>query len=286
MNNYTPTWMKILKHAVIWLTIVFCMFPILWALSASFNPANTLVGQPLIPEEISFSNYETLFTSQQHPFATWLFNSVKIALIASFGSVALTTLAAYPFSRFNFWGRRNGLFMILLVQVFPQMLAMVALYLLFLNVQTIFPAIGINTHPAVIITYMGGAIGVNTWLMKGYMDTIPRSIEDAAFIDGASGFQIFYRIILPLSKPILGVLFVIQFIASYSEYVLARVLLNSTDRLTLAVGLHLFVAEDYGGRWGVFSAAAMLGAIPIIILFMLVQDHIVTGFLSGGGVKG
>ncbi len=286
MNKYTPTWMRVLKHVIIWIVIAFCLFPILWALSASFNPANTLVGQPLIPEEISLTNYETLFTSQQHPFTTWLFNSIKIALIASVSSVALTTLAAYPFSRFNFWGRRNGLFMILLVQVFPQMLAMVAIYLLFLNIQNVFPAIGINTHPAVIITYMGGAIGVNTWLMKGYMDTIPRSIEDAAYIDGASGFQIFYQIILPLSKPILGVIFVIQFIASYSEYVLARVLLNSTERLTLAVGLHLFVAEDYGGRWGVFSAAAILGAVPIIILFLLVQDHIVTGFLSGGGVKG
>ncbi len=122
-------------------------------------------------------------------------------------AVTLTTLAAYPFSRFRFKFRRKGLFAILLVQVFPQMLAMVAIYLLFLNIQRYFPAIGLNTHPAIILIYLGGAIGVNTWLMKGYMDTIPRSLEEAAYIDGAGKFQAFRLIIAPLIRPMLVVIF-------------------------------------------------------------------------------
>lgn len=286
MNNYTPTWMRILKHVIIWMIIIFALFPIVWSLSASFNPSNTLVGQPLIPEDVTLEHYRELFTSDIHPFTSWMINSVVISLLTAFFSVSLTTLAAYPFSRFKFRFRRNGLFTFLLVQLFPQMLMMVAIFIIFLHVGRSFPGIGINTRPAVVITYLGGAIGVNTWLVKGYMDTIPRSVEDAAYIDGASHFQIFYRIIVPLCRPILAVLFVIQFIHSYSEYVLARVLLNTTERFTLAVGLHMFVQDQYGARWGVFSAAAILGAVPIIVLFMLVQDQIVTGFLGGGGVKG
>ncbi len=286
MNNYTPTWMRILKHVIIWFILIFALFPIVWSLSASFNPANTIVGQPLIPDEVTLSHYVELFTSDIHPFTKWMLNSVGISLVTAFFSVALTTLAAYPFSRMKFRFRRNGLFTFLLVQLFPQMLMMVAIFIIFLHVGRSFPSIGINTRPAVVITYLGGAIGINTWLVKGYMDTIPRSIEDAAYIDGASHFQIFYKIIVPLCRPILTVVFMIQFIHSYSEYVLARVLLNSTERFTLAVGLHMFVQDQYGARWGVFSAAAILGAIPVIILFMLVQDHIVTGFLGGGGIKG
>lgn len=276
---------NLIRHLVIWLVLVFALFPVVWIISGSLNPANTLVGQKLIPEQPSWVNYRALTNSPQHPFPLWMWNSIKIALITSILAVAMTSLAAYAFSRFRFRGRRNGLFVFLLIQVFPQLLAMVAIYLLFLEVQKIFPAFGLNTHRALIITYLGGAIGVNTWLMKGYLDTIPRSLEEAAYIDGASPFQAFYRIILPLARPILAVLFFLQFIGIYSEFVLARVLLSSKENLTLAVGLQTFISEQYGKRWGVFSAAALLGAIPIVLLFFLVQKHIVSG-LNRGGVKG
>ncbi|MEJ6952618.1 maltose ABC transporter permease MalG [Natronospora cellulosivora (SeqCode)] len=276
---------SILKHIIILLAIAFTFFPIIWVISASFNPSNTLVGQSLIPREISFSHYREMFTSTQHPFMRWLWNSLKISLITSVLAVSLTTLAAYPFSRFRFKYRQKGLFIILLVQVFPQMLAMVAIYLLFLNLQRYFPSMGLNTHLALIITYLGGAVGINTWLMKGYMDTIPRSLEEAAYIDGASKFQAFTVIILPLIRPMLVVIFILQFIASYSEYMMARILLGSSSQYTLAVGLHLFITDQYGARWGVFSASAIVGAIPIILIFLLLQDQIVSG-LTGGAVKG
>ncbi|MBS3810494.1 MAG: sugar ABC transporter permease [Halanaerobiales bacterium] len=276
---------RIFKHIIIWIVIAFALFPLVWTLSAALNPANTLINQNLIPENASLKNFKYLFNNTQHPFPIWLWNSVKISFITSFIAVSMTALAAYPFSRFEFRGRRNGLFVILLIQIFPQMLAMVAIYLLFLNIQKVLPAFGLNTHPAIITIYLGGAIGVNTWLMKGYLDTIPNSLEEAAYIDGASKFQAFYRIILPLARPILAVLFVLQFIATYSEYILASIILNSNQKYTLAVGLHLFISDMYSNRWGVFSAAALLGALPIVILFMSVQKYIVHG-LIGGAVKG
>jgi ABC-type maltose transport system permease subunit len=276
---------KIIKHLIIWVVIAFALFPILWTLSASFNPTNSLVGQGLIPDNISLENYKYLFNNESHPIMIWMWNSIKISLITAFFSVAMTALAAYPFSRFNFWGRRKGLFVILLVQIFPQMLAMVSIYLLFLKIQNYIPAIGLNTQTAVILTYLGGSIGVNTWLMKGYLDTIPRSLEEAAYIDGATKFQAFIRIILPLARPILAVLFVLQFIRTYSEYILASILLNTTEKFTLAVGLHFFISDMYAKRWGIFAAAALLGAIPIVALFMMVQKYIIHG-LTGGAVKG
>ncbi|HMA60477.1 MAG TPA: sugar ABC transporter permease [Halanaerobiales bacterium] len=276
---------KLLKHLIIWIVIAFALFPLVWTLSAALNPANTLINQELIPQNANFENFKYLFNNEQHPFPIWLWNSVKISFITATIAVSMTALAAYPFSRFKFRGRRKGLFVILLIQIFPQMLAMVAIYLLFLNIQEVLPAFGLNTHPAIITIYLGGAIGVNTWLMKGYLDTIPTSLEEAAYIDGASKFQAFYKIILPLARPILAVLFVLQFIATYSEYILASIILNSNEKYTLAVGLHLFISDMYANRWGVFSAAALLGAIPIVVLFMLVQKYIVHG-LIGGAVKG
>ncbi len=280
-----PTFLSnLVRHLIIWIVIIFVMFPLVYIISSSFNPTNSLVGQNIIPAKISWQNYDKLINSTQHPFMIWMWNSIKIASVTSVLVVMMTSLAAYAFSRFRFTGRRNGLFIILLVQVFPQMLAMVAIYLFFLEIQQVVPAIGLNTHTAVIITYLGGAVGVNTWLMKGYLDTIPRSLEEAAYIDGASRFQAFYKIILPLARPILAVLFVLQFIGTYSEYVLARILLTSTENFTLAVGMFNFISEKYSTRWGVFSAGALMGAIPIIILFFLSQQHMKSG-LSRGAVK-
>ncbi|MFW6389794.1 MAG: sugar ABC transporter permease [Halanaerobiales bacterium] len=275
---------NLIRHIIIWLVLIFALFPIVWIMSASLNPINTLVGQNLIPDNFSLENYRKLLNSPQHPFLIWMWNSIKIALITSVLVVGMTALAAYAFSRFRFTGRRKGLFIILLIQDFPQMLAMVAIYLLFLEIQKVIPAVGLNTHTAVIITYLGGAVGVNTWLMKGYLDTIPRSLEEAAYIDGASRFQAFYKIILPLSRPILAVLFVLQFIGSYSEYILARILLTSSEKFTLPVGMFMFIVDQYGQRWGIFAAGALMGAIPIVIFFFLSQQHMVSG-LSRGAVK-
>ena len=254
-------------------------------LSASFNPANTLVGQKLIPTSPSLDNYRELFTSKQHPVALWIRNSVVISIITSALVVSMTALAAYAFSRFRFKGRRTGLFFSLLVQVFPQMLAAVAIYLLVLNIGKLVPALGINTHAGLIMVYLGGAMGVNAWLMKGYFDTIPNSLEESAMMDGATPFQAFWMIILPLARPILAVIFLLQFIGTYSEFILASILITSSEKYTLAVGLQMFIQDQYASRWGVFSAASVLGALPIVVLFLLLQKYLVSG-LTAGAVKG
>lgn len=273
------------RHAVLLVFLVFALFPILWVISASFNPANTLVGQSLIPRNASLVNYIEVFTSEQYPIALWIKNSIVIGLITAALVVVMTSLAAYAFSRFRFKGRREGLFVSLLVQVFPQMLAAVSIYLLVLSIGKLIPSLGINTHAGLILVYLGGAMGVNAWLMKGYFDTIPTSLEESAMIDGASPFQAYYMIILPLARPILAVIFLLQFIGTYSEFILASVLISSTDKYTLAVGLQLFIQDQYASRWGVFAAASVLGALPIVILFMFLQKYLVSG-LTSGAVKG
>ena len=273
------------RHGVLLVFVAFALFPILWVISASFNPANTLVGQGLIPPNPSLDNYREVFTSEQYPIALWIKNSVVIGLITSTLVVIMTSFAAYAFSRFRFKGRRTGLFASLLVQVFPQMLAAVSIYLLVLSIGRLIPALGINTHAGLIMVYLGGAMGVNAWLMKGYLDTIPTSLEESAMIDGASPFQAFYMIILPLARPILAVVFMLQFIGTYSELILASVLISSTEKYTLAVGLQLFIQDQYASRWGVFAAASVLGALPLVLLFMFLQKYLVSG-LTSGAVKG
>lgn len=276
---------SIIRHFVIWCCIAFALFPVLWIFSASINPTNSIGAQRLIPSKISWQHYVELFTSSQHPFAIWLLNSMKITLITSTLTVILAALAAYAFSRFRFKGRRTSLLGLLLVQMFPQMLAMVAIYMLLFHLGELMPWLGLNTHAGLIMVYLGGAMGFNTWLMKGYFDTIPRSLEESAKVDGASQFQAFVRIILPLAKPILATIFVLTFINIYSEYILAQVLLSDTRHYTLAVGLNLFISNQWGNRWGIFAAGALIGAIPFLVVFGIAQHLLVSG-LTRGSVKG
>lgn len=273
------------RHALILVCIVFALFPVIWIMSASLDPANSIAGQKLIPPNASFINYQKLFTSEQHPFGIWFLNTFKICIITSSLVVLITALAAYAFSRLRFKGRRSGLFAILLIQMFPQMLAMVAIYLIIFLIGEYIPALGLDTHAGLILVYLGGAMGANVWLLKGFFDTIPKSLEESAMIDGATHFQVFWRIILPLARPILVVVFFLQFMGTYSEFVIARVLLANNNNLTMAVGLQTFVADQYAKRWGVFAAAALIGALPIVILYWILQKQLVSG-LTRGAVKG
>lgn len=177
-----------------------------------------------------------------------------------------------------------GLLTILLVQMFPQTLGITAIFLIMTWFNDKIPFIGLNTHAGLILVYLGGAIGMNTWLMKGYFDSIPKSLEEAAYVDGATSFKAFRAIILPLARPILVVIFIIQFIGTYSEYMIASTLLKGDKMYTLAVGLRLFVGQHYDDRWGPFAAAGVLGSIIVIVIFYSLQDLIVSG-LTGGAIK-
>lgn len=265
--------------------LIFALFPVLWIFSASINPTNSLVGQPLIPTNPTLANYEKLFNNPINPYPRWYVNSLFLATAVTIVATAITTLAAYAFSRFNFRSRRPMLQSILLIQVFPNFLNMVALFLILQQFGLYIPALGLNTYGGLMLIYLGSTLGANTWLTKGYFDSIPRDLDEAATVDGASPWQTFTQILLPLVRPILVVVALLTFIGTYSEYVLARVMLTDKNMYTLAVGLNAMVSNQFAQSWGVFSAGALLAALPTILLFMFFQRYLVGG-LTAGSVKG
>ena len=351
------------RHVVAVVATLFALYPILWIMSSSINTVDTLTTVKFIPSETTFENFTSLFEGcswslgvppfsceSTTPFPSWLWNSVKIALIASVIQLAFSALAAYSFARLRWAGRRIGLISILLIQMFPQFLAFVAIFLLLDTLEetfgdsvqldlwmvaialglialsllfsvfredgewttqgrkrvfiftgfvgalvvwalvnpsygvTAFPKIGLGTHTGLILVYLGGAIGVNTWLIKGFMDSIPTSLDEAAKVDGATEWDVFSRIILPLTKPILIVIFILSFVGLYNEFILAAVLIQDINEFTYATGMALFVESEYTAKWGQMSAAAVMGTVPILVLFWSVQDRIVSGLQ--GAVKG
>lgn len=272
--------------------VFFAIFPVLWIVSASFDPSQSLATQEsIIPKNAGFQNYQRLFGKDPNYkfgdliFQKWLWNSVKISGISTILSLAITTMAAYAFSRMRFKGRVTMLKGILLIQVFPNLLALVAIYVLIFQFGELIPAIGLNTHAGLIMVYLGGSMGINIWLMKGFLDTIPRDIDESGMVDGASHFQIFWNLILPLLRPILVVIAILSFIGTYGDFILARILLNDVNQYTLMVGLQIFTAGQFDQKWGVFAAGALIGALPIMIIYLLLQDQIAGG-LTQGAVKG
>lgn len=281
-------WMRELgwRYLVATIAVLFALYPLVWMVSASINPDDTLSTAQLIPDNASLDNYrEILDNPPESPFITWLLNTWKIALVVSAINIMLSAMAAYAFSRFRFTGRRLGLLTLLLVQVFPQFLMFIAIFLIVDQIGDIFPAMGLDTHLGLMLVYLGGAIGFNTFLIKGFMDSVPLSLDESAKVDGASQWVIFWRVILPLTRPILAVLFVITFIITFGEFVMARTLLTSVDQLTYSVGVQTFTVSDYASKWGEFAAAAVVGALPIVLTFLVFQRAIVSG-LTQGAVKG
>jgi arabinogalactan oligomer / maltooligosaccharide transport system permease protein len=279
----------VLIYLVALVSIVFALFPIIWIISASLNPANSLATQTLIPRNANLQNYNLLVTdnpfSRIYPFRQWLFNSVKLAGITTLFSISITTTAAYSFSRFRFLQRENMLRGILLIQMFPNLLVMVAVFLLIQQIGGVIPSLSLNTHSGLILVYLGGAMGINIWLMKGYFDTIPKDIDESAMVDGATHWQIFTQLLLPLMRPIIVVVAVLSFIFVYSDFIIARILLKTTVQYPLTVGLYIFTSGQFTQQWGVFAAGALMGALPIVILYLTLQDYIAGG-LTQGAVKG
>lgn len=274
------------RHVVAWLALGFALFPVIWVISASLNPLQTLTSQRLFPETISFDNYTDLLFGDV-PYVNWYLNTVVIAGGASLLMTLMSALAAYAFSRMRFAGRRGGLLSVLLIQMFPQLLAFVAIFLMMTQVKDVFPSIGLGTRSGLSLVYLGGALGVNTWLMKGFFDTIPRELDESAMVDGASHHQIFFRIILPLVAPILAVVFLLSFVLLINEFVLADAVLGqgSPENYTLSVGLFRYLSDEFNQRWGTFAAGALMAGIPVVILFLFLQKYIVAG-LTQGAVKG
>jgi len=280
------SWVKEIgwRHVLAIAAIVFALFPLVFVLSASLSQRGTLTGSSSLFSSFTIDSYIRLLTDPVNPYPRWFGNTILVAGVSALGTVILCATAAYAFSRIRFRGRRTGLVGLVLLQMFPQLLAYVAIFLLLIALGEVFPALGLNSHLALIMVYLGGALGVNTFLMYGFFNTIPKEIDEAATIDGAGHVRIFLMV-LRLSMPILAVVGLLSFISAFDDFVIASVVLTRTEDLTLAVGLYGYVSGQFAKNWGVFAAGAVLAALPIVILFLYLQRHIVSG-LAAGAVKG
>ncbi|WP_168012413.1 maltose ABC transporter permease MalG [Halomonas salinarum] len=284
---------KLGAHLALLGFVTLVVFPLLLVISISFREGNFATGS-LIPERFSLEHWALAFgipwerpdgTVVQPPFPVmlWLWNSIKVAVVSSLMILALSTTSAYAFARMRFSGKAPILKGMLIFQMFPAVLSLVALYALFDRLGQLVPWLGINTHGSLILASLG-AVALHIWTIKGYFESIDGSLEEAAMVDGASTWQAFRHILLPLSVPILVVVFILAFIMSIMEYPMASVLLLDEDKLTLAVGAQQYLAE-HNQRWGDFAAAAVLSGLPITLVFLFCQRWIVGG-LTSGGVKG
>jgi arabinogalactan oligomer/maltooligosaccharide transport system permease protein len=281
------------RHAIGICAVIFALFPVVYVISAAFNADSSLSSSTLIPRAVTLDNFTRLFskgdavnnTSSASLYGHWYLNTLIVALSTAVLTVLLGALAAYAFSRFRFRGRRMGMLLLLLIQMFPQLLAVVAIYLIVLNVGDVFGVIGLNTLTGLIIVYLGGVMGVNTWFMKGFFDTIPAELDESARVDGATPAQVFWGVVLPLAAPVLAVIGLLSFIGTINEFVIASVLLQTPDHQTLPLGLRKFIDQQFSQHWGPFAAGVLLAAVPVVVLFMSLQKFIVRG-LTAGSVKG
>lgn len=272
----------VLRYVGIAVALVYALFPLIFIVSSAFNPAGTLSTQSLIPKGASGVNFSTLF--EIRPYWSWYKNTLFIAAVGTVIAVFIGALAAYAFSRLRFSGRRPGLLVLLLVQMFPALLTFVALFQMFTSLGDVIPALGLNTSAGLILAYLGGAMGANVWLLKGYFDTVPREIDEAATVDGASHARIFFTMHLRLIVPILITVGMIQFVGLFNEFLLASAFLKDVDSQTLGVGLYALNEADKNKYFGPFCAGALLASVPIVVLYLSFQKQLIGG-MTAGSVK-
>ena len=280
-------WLKqdLWRHLVGIAICLFALFPLYLVIISSFSSSGSLQLSSFLPREISFANYDKLFNDPTIPYLTWVKNSLYIAGSVAVFSVMIGTASAFAFSRLKFKGRKFGIQLLLLVQMFPAILAISAVYVIMERVYKFAPEIGLGTQPGLLLVYLGGAMGVNIWLLKGFVDSIPAELDEAAKIDGASEVQTFWLIFVPLAAPVLAVVALLSFIGTFNEFILARLFLVDMESRTVAVGLQQFIGGQYSQNWGPFAAGSILASIPIVIIFLSLQKYIVSG-LTAGSVKG
>lgn len=280
MNLKTEKTIRLtLSYLVILVMSAIVLYPVLWIIGSSFNPGDSLSGSSMIPNNATFKHYAELFDTSKSNYLLWYGNSVKVCLATMFFSVLAISFTAYAFSRYRFVGRKNGLLTFLVLQMIPNFSALIALFIL-AQLSGL-----IDTHLSLILIYVGGSIPMNTWLMKGYLDTIPKELDESARMDGAGHFRIFLQIIMPLAKPIIAVVALFNFIGPFTDFIIAKILIRSEEKYTLAVGLYDLVAKQFGNEFTKFAAGSVLIALPIAILFLSLQKYFVSG-LTAGGTKG
>ncbi|HGH0783102.1 TPA: sugar ABC transporter permease [Staphylococcus pseudintermedius] len=279
MNQKKKVWKEIGIYGFIAFMFVVILYPLLWTFGISLNPGTTLYGAKMIPDNATFANYIYLLTDENSQYLTWYKNTLLVASANALFSVIFVTLTSYAFSRYRFVGRKYGLITFLILQMFPVLMAMVAIYILLNTIGLLDSLLGLT------LVYIGGSIPMNAFLVKGYFDTIPKELDESAKIDGASHMRIFFQIMLPLAKPILAVVALFNFMGPFMDFILPKILLRSPEKYTLAVGLFNFINHQYANNFTVFAAGAIMIALPISIVFLFLQKYLVSG-LTAGATKG
>ncbi|MBZ9686463.1 sugar ABC transporter permease [Clostridium estertheticum] len=268
----------ILIYAFLIVACICSVYPILNILTVALRPANALFSKSLsiIPPNATFDNFRQAFI--QYDMLGWLYHSLIVSGSACAFSVLLSVTAGYAFSRFEFRGKKMGLSLILVTQMFPLAMTLLPLYLMIINLKMT------NSYIALAVIYVSTSIPFNIWMMKGFYDTIPKSLEESAYVDGASVFRSFYQIILPLARPAVALTALFSFMGAWSEYIVASVIINEAGKITLPVGL-VSMQGQFSTAWGIYSAGALITAVPVMILFICLSKYLVGG-LTVGSVKG
>ena len=260
-------------YALLIFMALLVLTPIVLIIGASFNPMSSLLSATAFPENPTVLHYVKLI--KETKFVYWYANTLKIALINMAISVVLTSMTSYVFSRFRFKGKRAGLLSILILQMFPSFMGMMATYNILWQLNLL------DTHFGLILTYAAGQVPYNTWLVKGYLANIPRSLDEAAKLDGASNLRIFTQIVLPLMKPILIFVALSQFITPWMDFIFPRMILSSPEKKTLAIGLYDMINANTNNNFTTFAAGAILVAVPITILYVCLQKYLIQGVTAG-----
>ncbi|HLO68305.1 MAG TPA: maltose ABC transporter permease MalG [Holophaga sp.] len=291
--NKSQRWRVWAAHLFLVCLCVAVIFPFLMVISISLRPGNYATGS-IIPSSISLEHWrfalgmdipgpDGTMVKPDLPVLRWLWNSIKVATVSACIGLFLSTTAAYAFARLKFAGKKAALMGLMLMQMFPSILTLVAIHSIFTRIGNAFPVFGMDSLWSLVLAYSGG-IALHIWTIKGFYETIPAEIEEAATVDGATPWQAFWRVLLPMALPILMVVFLLAFIGAIIEYPVASILLHSQRNLTLAVGANSFLyPQKY--MWGDFAAAAILSGLPITLVFMLAQKGLIAG-LTSGGTKG
>lgn len=269
-----------LTHTILIIASIIAIFPVLWIISTSFKPYNEVFSTTIniIPDNFTLENYKYVLSKNDHIFLTWIRNSAIIAISTTVFSVFLSATAAYALSRYKFIGHKATMYMFLLTQMFPGALLLIPLY----NLMNSFGLL--NTHLGLILAYSTVAVPFSVWMLKGFFDTIPYELEEAARVDGLSHFGTFYKIVLPLSLPGISVTAFYAFITAWNEFMVALTFMNSEEMYTIPIGLQQFV-NQFNTDWHYMAAGAVIITIPVLILFLFAQKYLVSG-LTAGGTKG
>jgi arabinogalactan oligomer/maltooligosaccharide transport system permease protein len=264
------------SRVIIWVAIIVMLYPVLWIVMSSLSKGDSFFLTSLFPDEISLDTYHRLFTETD--FFLWVKNSLLLCASVAAIQILLTCTAAYAFSRMRFPGRKSGLMTLLVLQVFPNSMALAAYYIIIYKYN-------LMDNFWVLILFLCGGSAYNIWLMKSYIDGLPRELDEAAFVDGAGHWTVFSRIVMPLAAPMMVVVFLFSFIGNYSEFMISSIVLQSPENYTLALGLQTFINNQFSAHWTLFSAASIVSSLPVMIIFMLLQKYI-QGGLAAGAVKG